>query len=80
MKYALLAVVATVGVSGGARAMEIPASAHAIAAPPGAGCGGLAWHAAARPEAPIACCDQAFGCAQFLATTRVQVQRHRPRT
>jgi len=80
MKYALLAAIATLGISSGAQAIGIPPAASRSQIFSTDGCENALRRTADRPDEPFACCSRELGCAQFLATTRVEMHRHTPHT
>ena len=80
MKITLLATIVTIGIGVAAQAMEIHQSAQTVAYSATGGCRGGVSQAADLLGKAEPCCDQALGCAQFLATTRVKTRHLTPRT
>jgi hypothetical protein len=80
MRIALYAAIATLAVTVSAQAADFHLQARATEASPASGCGGGISRVADLVGQAEPCCDRALGCAQFLATTRVERHHATPRT
>jgi hypothetical protein len=80
MKIALFAAIAALAVNFSAQAADFHLAAQAAASSSTGGCGGGVSRVADLIGKPEPCCDRALGCAQFLATTRVERHHVEPRT
>lgn len=80
MRIALYAAIATLAVTFGAQAADFHVQSRAAEASSTEGCGGGISRVDDLVGQPEPCCDRALGCAQFLATTRVERHHVIPRT
>jgi hypothetical protein len=80
MKYTLFVAFASLAINFGAQAADFHVPAQLADASSTGGCGGGVSRVADLIGKPEPCCDRALGCAQFLATTRIERHRVEPRT
>ena len=80
MKIASFAAIAILSINFSAHAADFHVQAQAAVPQSTGGCGGGVSRVADVVGKPEPCCDRALGCAQFLATTRVERHRVEPRT
>ena len=80
MKIALFAAIATLAINVTAQAADFHHPVQDPAAAATGGCGGGVSRVADLVGKAEPCCDRALGCAQFLATTRVERHHVLPRT
>jgi hypothetical protein len=80
MKYALVAAFATLTIGFGAQAADFHVRAQLAGGASTGGCGGGVSRVADLIGTPQPCCNRELGCAQFLATTRVERRHVEPHT